>query len=124
MDVGLVQLAYDEAIFRVLHDLGAQCNLRPHVEVDLTGPDPDLPYLFRHEGNMHRAAIPLVDVEPATVHLADLVQDDVLQALWGDVWPRCAGHPHPARPAKVDGRAVWTCPRTGEVLCLIGELTP
>ncbi len=40
-------------------------------------------------------------------------------------WPACPDHPriHPLSAVVRDGRAVWACPRTGPVICTIGQLT-
>ena len=63
------------------------------------------------------------DEEAATVTLADLIQDDALEELWGAAWPMCAGHSHPAQPALQDGRATWVCPRSQRPLAEIGTLS-
>jgi hypothetical protein len=36
-------------------------------------------------------------------------------------WPMCPSHQHPMNASVVDGAAWWTCMRTGEPVCRIGE---
>src|SRR5204863_2751885 len=61
------------------------------------------------------------DPEEAAVQLADHVQDDVLEELWGPAWPRCPqGHAHPAKAALVAGRGGWICPEPAPVVLAIG----
>jgi len=56
----------------------------------------------------------------------DTIQDEVVEARWavglGVSWPVCAGHEHPLRPRLVEGRAVWQCPETNQVVAPIGGL--
>ena len=138
MGLRLVQAAYDEALERVLHDLGtANMPLVFTVTVDFTASfdaagrlevevndGTDLPYFFEVQGRFgwHRSTLVATEeAEEATVHLADRFQDDVLDALWGPAWPECEGHAHPAVPRLEDEVASWCCPASGLVLCRIGE---
>lgn len=70
--------------------------------------------------------VPKLDrVAELEVELAFGLQDQVFpesRAGWAQPRPACPGHPHPADPAVVDGAAWWTCPRSGERLCRIGQL--
>ena len=94
------------------------------MAVDFTDPE-DLPYLFTDSLSVHRTWLPWADdEEEATVQLADRLQDDVLDELWGQAWPACRGHEHPARPCAIDGKAVWVCPTTGDILWAIGSVRP
>ena len=60
--------------------------------------------------------------------VADQVQEWAVEALWHAgrpaTWPECPEHPgsHPLAAMLRDHRAVWTCPRTGILICLVGEL--
>lgn len=60
--------------------------------------------------------------------LADQVQEWAVEALCAAlkpaVWPECPAHPnaHPLAPTVRHGQAVWSCPRDGVTVALIGEL--
>ncbi|MFG2848195.1 hypothetical protein ACGF12_34270 [Kitasatospora sp. NPDC048296] len=51
------------------------------------------------------------DMQPvdALVHLADGLQDWVIELTHGAARPRCPGHAHPMRASVVNGGAAWTC---------------
>lgn len=61
-------------------------------------------------------------------HLADQVQDWAVEELARvgrpTNWPVCPEHPanHPLQAIVADGRAVWACPRSGDVHAEIGHL--
>ena len=118
-----MQRAYDRALLRLRADLPVGLGRVPTVVVDLTDPE-NLPYSFIDGTCFHRSSLWWgEDEEEATVHLAFPLQDDILDWLWGPVWPPCRGHPHPAEAQIVAGKAVWVCPRTGETLAAIGSLS-
>ena len=123
MDLDRTQATYDVALGRVMSDLMGTTDLRPQVAVDFTDPS-ELPYLYRSEdGGSHGASLQWdADEECATMRLADLVQDDALDDLWGPAWPTCPGHDHPPQATIHDGRATWVCPRSGHALAIIGNL--
>jgi hypothetical protein len=60
--------------------------------------------------------------------VADQVQEWVVEELCSigrpTNWPRCPHHPysHPLSAVEQEGRAVWTCPKTGHAMCEIGQL--
>jgi hypothetical protein len=59
--------------------------------------------------------------------VADMVQDWVIDELWGTTatnWPRCPHHPttHPLQPVVRDGAARWSCPRDGTAVAVVGTL--
>jgi hypothetical protein len=117
-----VQRAYDAALARLMRDLRAETDRQTYVGVDFTNPD-ELPYVFRDDHGEHRTSLPLSDDEEvATLAVADHLQDDVVEMLWGQAWPRCGPHSHPAKPSAVHGRAVWACPDSGAVISAIGAL--
>ena len=106
MDLDFVQLAYKGGLSRLESDLPADLDPIPTVEIDFTDPD-DLAYLFQEGASVHRSSLWLTDdEEEACLHLAEKLQDDILELLWGPVWPQCPGHTHPAAPRLVDGNAV------------------
>jgi hypothetical protein len=121
VDVDDEQRIYELALERVMRDLHATSRLRPEVQIDFTSPK-DLQYWYesRHAYGLHRGT---VDIEDATVELADLVQNDVLEDLWGTAWPACPGHDHPASPRMIDGMATWVCGKTGAKLADVGNLS-
>ncbi|MEU5438772.1 hypothetical protein AB0G73_36335 [Streptomyces sp. NPDC020719] len=51
------------------------------------------------------------DMEPveALVHLADRLQDWVIELTHGQASPPCPGHPHPMSAAVADDTAAWVC---------------
>ena len=120
-DPDRAQATYDRALRRVLADLTGTSELRPRVAVDFTDPS-ELQYWYKSEGGGSHGALLrwTEDEETATVRLADLVQDDALDDLWGPVWPVCPGHTHPAQATLHDDRATWVCPRSRHVVALIG----
>ncbi len=122
MDLDFVQLAYNGALSRLVADLPAELSPFSTIEIDFTDPH-DLPYLFREGASVHRSSLWLTDdEEEATLDLAEKLQDDILDMLWGPVWPQCRRHTHPAVPRLVHGNAVWGCPTTGVTLAAIGSL--
>lgn len=123
MDLDRAQATYDVALRRVMSDVIGTTHLRPVVAVDFTDPN-ELHYWYQSEGgSSHGASLGRDDdEESATVRLADLIQDDALEDLWGPTWPTCPGHSHPARPSLHDGRATWVCPRSRQALAIIGTL--
>jgi hypothetical protein len=118
-----VQVAYDEALRRVLRDLPPDL-VKATITVDFTAPD-DVTYRFtRPTGRGHGASLLLTDdPEEATAILADQVQEDVFEALWSARWPQCRWHDNPALARLVDGEAVWICARLGSTVAKIGEMS-
>ncbi len=71
----------------------------------------------------HLSTPPMSDEPPmeALVRMLYELQDGVVEALWSrgldPVWPSCLpDHPHPADARAVEGRPMWTCPTTHEVV--------
>jgi hypothetical protein len=54
------------------------------------------------------------------LRLADLIQDDALDALWGPPRPRCSDHNHLATAKLHAGRATGVCPHSHDPLAAIG----
>jgi hypothetical protein len=125
MELDRAEATYDIALRRVMADLMSTTELRPDVAVDFTDPG-ELHYWYHSEGGgSHGASLGSDDdEESATVRLADLIQDDALDDLWGPAWPICPGHSHPAHPTLHDDRATWVCPRSRQTLAIIGNLAP
>jgi hypothetical protein len=118
---------FDLAVERLRRDLLATTDLRPRLEVDLSNPvNPDLAYRYSrdpdHEGIGHGAWLrPPESAADAVVVVADVLVDDVIEELW-IAWPVCPGHGHPAEVRVVGRDAVWTCPKSGATIALVGEL--
>lgn len=55
----------------------------------------------------------MADAE-VVVHLADDLQDAVVEQARGRPPPPCPGHPHPSSARLVAGVPTWTCPKEGE----------
>jgi hypothetical protein len=61
------------------------------------------------------------------VQAADMVQEWVIEELWGTTrtnWPPCPQHPttHPLQAELRDDAAWWTCPRDGTAVAVVGAL--
>lgn len=118
-DLDAVQRTYGSALARLLDDLRLTTGLTPRVTIDFTDPG-GLPFSF--EGRSMSVLSLTTDLEEASVRVADLVQDEILDELWGPAWPECPGHSHPASPRLVGARGSWVCPKTGDIVSLIGHL--
>jgi hypothetical protein len=125
-----VDVALSEALEPVLRDLEHAGAVMPEVRdghwsdfegqrtAMLYGPDGSGSGVFVLAGE------PLAD---RVARVADQVQEWAVEALWTAgrpaTWPECPDHPdtHPLQAVVLDGRAVWTCPRTGQVVRDIGR---
>jgi hypothetical protein len=116
------QEAYDRALERVLRDLHATTSQRPDISINLQADELPYRYETRHASSLRGPAAGADEEEAVVVEVAALVQDDVLEDLWGPVWPRCPGHQHPADPGLHDGRAAWVCPTSGRPVAVVGDL--
>jgi len=61
------------------------------------------------------------DVETAVAHVAEQVQDWLVEELW-TAWPGCPGHGHPREVDVSRGIAVWACPTDATRHTPIGRL--
>jgi hypothetical protein len=104
------------------------------VEPDLLGSDavrarfPNLEWAYLAAGRMlgylHLQARCYVAEEDAlytTVRLAEAAYDQLTGYEFVH-WPMCPSHQHPMNAAIVDEAAWWTCPKTAEPVCPIGQL--
>jgi len=118
-----VQGAYDEALRRVLRDLPTDL-VDATITVDFTSPDNSHYRFSRPDGTGHARSLQFtVDAEEATVILADQVQEDVFEAVWSACWPQCRWHDQSPVPRLKDGNAAWVCPRSGDRVARIGEMS-
>ncbi len=82
-----------------------------------------LPELWLEAGN-RAISLPEPDGETdAVVHVADKVQDEVMEELC-TTWPTCRGHGHPLAIDAPGDVASWVCPDGGGFLVEIGALPP
>ena len=107
---------FGQALDAVLHDLRAQCAVRPRLDEDA-----ELGLVIYAPDGSGQGLVPPLGGTPAQrlAHLAEQVQEWAVEALWSAgepaVWPHCPDHPdtHPLEAAVVDGTAMWVCPRGG-----------
>lgn len=107
---------FTQALEAVLHDLRAQCAVRPRLEEDA-----EYGLMVYAPDGSGQGLVPPVGVTPAErlAHLAEQVQEWAVEALWSEgasaAWPQCPDHPdtHPLEAAVVDGTAMWVCPKGG-----------
>ena len=124
----MTDVEYTPDLDAVLHDLRAQCAVRPRVEEADEYDEWGL-LLYAPDGS-GQGLIPSVEGTAAErlVHLADQAQDWAVEALWSEgvaaVWPGCPAHPgtHPLTARVAAGTAMWVCPKSGAALARIGML--
>jgi len=128
---GLVDIVLSEALAPVLRDLASSGALLPDIRDEqwsgfdgqvtamLYGPDDSGQGVFvmagsrcRRESRRSRARS----------------RKWAIEARWhadkSASWPECPEHPrsHPLAPVLCEDRPVWTCPRTGHLICGVGQL--
>ncbi|RBY79404.1 hypothetical protein DQ239_07235 [Blastococcus sp. TF02-09] len=80
------------------------------------------PQMWLETPHSHRELPNLTDEDEAIVHLAEEVQDDIIEEVHG-AWPPCPRHAHPLSLGDTDdGRPAWTCPDAPELSVPVGEL--
>jgi hypothetical protein len=89
---------------------------------------PGLDWAFRTQdrmlGILSRSSwseLPDTDGADTIARVAELMSD-LLTGYEFVQWPMCPSHQHPMKVAVVDDAACWTCPKTAETVCRIGEL--
>ncbi len=127
----LVDSALSEALAPVLRDLknsGGPCpEVRDRQWSDVPGQATAMLYGpdGSGQGVSAMAGEPLPD---RIASVADQVQEWAVEALWHAgrpaTWPECPEHPgsHPLAAQLREDRAVWTCPKTGHLICAVGKL--
>jgi hypothetical protein len=130
-DTERVTRAIDEALGLIFHDLAAGGVPRPRVEPTKWQPwEPsESVMLFAADRGGIGVWLDLtLSDEHALAHLADQVQEWIVEELWRlgrpTNWPICAAHPatHPRQAVVGNGRAVWACPFGAPDSSPIGEL--
>jgi hypothetical protein len=71
-----------------------------------------LPELWLEAGNWAISLPEPDDVTDAVAHVADKVQDEVMEELC-TTWPTCRGHQHPLTVEALGDLARWVCPDGG-----------
>jgi hypothetical protein len=127
----LVDIALAEALTPVLRDLENSGSVVPDVREDQwSGFEGQVTaMLWSPDGSGQ--GVSAITGEPLPERIAwvaDQVQDWAVEELHRigrpTNWPQCPQHPlsHPLSAEVREGRAVWTCPKTGHVVSEIGQL--
>lgn len=89
----------------------------------LTGRRPlAFPEVWLETPHVHRHLPDLADEDEAIGHLADELQDDIIEKIRG-AWPQCPRHPHPLGVTYTDDdRPVWQCPTSRDISISVGGL--
>jgi hypothetical protein len=126
----LVDEVLRQALEPVLRDLRNSGIAAPRIEDVESADDADMPSaMLRSPGGSGMG----VNVNPTALefervaHVADQVQEWVIEELWGHAptnWPRCPTHPnrHPLQASTPDGMAAWMCPSDDMPIAPIGGL--
>jgi len=123
--------ALAEALTPVLRDLEHSGSVIPEVREDQWSDYPGQVTAMLHSPDGSGQGISAMAGEPLAqrvASVADQVQEWAVEELCSvgqpTNWPPCPEHPrsHPLSAVVRDGRAVWACPRTGDVICNIGSL--
>jgi hypothetical protein len=124
--------ALAEALTPVLRDLENSGSVRPDVrDGKESGWPGQLMAMLYSPGGWGQGVIALTG-EPLPdriASVADQVQEWAVEELCSvgrpTNWPQCPRHPvsHPLSAVVRDNRAVWTCPKTGDVVSEIGQLS-
>ncbi|MGH3153182.1 MAG: hypothetical protein ACRDOB_20975 [Streptosporangiaceae bacterium] len=128
---GFVDPVLSEALAPVLRDLensgGPIPDIRDRQWSDVPGQVTAM--LFGPDGSGQGvSAMAGESLTDRIASVADQVQEWAVEALWHArrpaTWPECPEHPgsHPLAARLRDHRAVWTCPRTGNLICAVGQL--
>ncbi len=120
-----------EALVPVLRDLGNSGSLMPEVRDEQWASLPGQVTAMLHSPDGSAQGVSAMAAEPLPQRIAsvaDQVQEWAVEALWQvgrpATWPECPQHPdsHPLMAAVLEGRAVWICPRTGDLVSDVGRL--
>lgn len=120
------------ALALVVRDLSATCAVRVTVgeEADFMGAGEDVVMVYASDGS--GCGVSVAEYQSAAEQLADVadqvqgwVVEELCARLMPAVWPECPAHPdtHPLRAGVVKGVAVWSCPKTGQVVRPIGPVS-
>lgn len=121
-----VEHALAEAVEVVLGDVRRTTSLEPIIQEEDWVQEPGTASaLLGFAGDAGRRGVYVQIGSPLAervVHIADIVQDEVTDELWG-AWPLCPLHGnHPLAPRELSGDASWVCPKTDQPISQIGQL--
>lgn len=116
----------------VLRDLSATCAVRATVceKRDFMGLGEDVVMVCASDGSGQ--GVDVAEHQSAAEQVADLADqvqgwavEELCARLRPAVWPECPAHPdsHPLEAGVVKGVAVWSCPRSRQVVAPVGELS-
>lgn len=122
-----------ESMAPVLRDIVASGAIRPVIQEETYDGVDDEWVSVMVWGSDGTGMGVLIPTEPTTADrvasLAGQLQEWEIEELAAAgrsaTWPECPAHPnsHPLEPAAADGnRAVWRCPRSGQVISQVGAL--
>ncbi len=123
--------ALAEALTPVLRDLENSGSVRPDVRdgAESGWPRQLMAMLYSPGGSGQGVMVLAGDPLPDRIaSVADQVQEWAVEELCSvgrpTNWPQCPRHPdsHPLSAVVRDNRAVWTCPKAGDVVSKIGQL--
>jgi hypothetical protein len=127
----LVDPTLSEALAPVLRDLGNSGSLMPEVRDEQWAGLPGQVTAMLHSADGTGQGVSAMAAEPLPQRIAsvaDQVQEWAVEALWQAgrpaTWPECPRHPdsHPLMAVVREGRAVWICPSTGDLVSDVGRL--
>jgi hypothetical protein len=113
------------------HDLVNTAPIVPEIDYDQAPFRADeVGFSLRADGEgavgiaLNRAGSWGEQIEMAVFQAQDWVIELLAHKGRSPVWPECAMHPgsHPLTVTVADGAAVWICPRTSEVIAVVGSL--
>lgn len=120
-----------EALTPVLRDLAATGSVRPAVRDEQWSDYPGqlTAMLFSPDGTGQGVSAMTGDpLAERIASVADQVQEWVVEELCSlgrpTNWPPCPEHPHshPLSAVLRDGQAGWACPKSGQIICEVGQL--
>lgn len=128
---GLVDILLSEALAPVLRDLENSGALLPDIR-DEQWSDFDgqiTAMLYGPDGSGQGVFVMAGESLPERItSVADQVQEWAVEAHWqagkSASWPECPEHPrsHPLTPVLREERPAWACPRSGHLICGVGQL--
>jgi hypothetical protein len=128
---GLMDDRLAEALAPVLRDLATTGSVRPEVRDDQWSDFPGQLCAMLHSPDGSGQGVHVMADQPPqdrVAQAADVVQEWAVEELCArgraTNWPRCPRHPdnHPLAATVREQRAVWVCPREGDLVATVGEI--
>ena len=116
---------------QLMRDLRQTSPIVPEIDYDQTPfRDDEEGFTLRadHEGErgivLNHVGSPVEQVEMAISQAQDWIIDLLQHSGRPPIWPECRLHPgtHPLKVTDAAGTAVWSCPKTGDVIAPVGSL--